>query len=66
VPGLADETRAPTQQEREEAELERRLVQAGYNDWQAAALVEARVDCHLAVKLLEQGCDPEVAVDILL
>ena len=60
------EGEALTQREREDEILEGRLVQAGYNEHQAAALVDARVDCHLAVELLEQGCDPETAVDILL
>lgn len=55
-----------TQQEREDRVLMERLVAAGFNEFQADALLHAHVDCHLAVEMLEQGCHPDLAVDILL
>ena len=61
-----DEARVPTEAERVRADVEAWLEKAGYNAFQAEALVDAGVDWHVAVKLLERGCDPETAVDILL
>ena len=42
------------------------LVEAGYPVRLAEALAETHVDLHRAVMLVEQGCDPLVAGDILL
>jgi hypothetical protein len=43
------------------------LERAGFSSITAAALaVKPSVDLHVAVDLLKNGCDPLVAVDILL
>lgn len=42
------------------------LTRAGYGEEAAQKLAESNVDLHLAVRLVEQGCDPELAAAILL
>ncbi len=43
------------------------LERAGYGQEAAAALASRHdVDLHLAVELVERGCDPELALRILL
>ena len=57
-----------------ETELERierwrydELVRAGYEPAAARRIAERQdVDLHRAVELLERGCEPELAVSILL
>lgn len=61
-----DETpRSPTEEERTSAYLEQQLVLAGFNPFQAAAIVDAKADWHVAVRLVADGCDHETVVDIL-
>lgn len=42
------------------------LIEAGYPVELADRLAESDADLHNAVELLEQGCTPETAVQILL
>jgi hypothetical protein len=43
------------------------LVGAGWSEQQALALAASReVDLHLACDLPEDGCDPDIALQILL
>lgn len=42
------------------------LTRAGYGEETAQKLAESSVDLHFAVRLVEQGCDPELAAAILL
>jgi hypothetical protein len=41
-------------------------TRAGYGEESAQKLAESSVDLHLAVRLVEQGCEPELAATILL
>ena len=61
-----EEVREPIEADRVRASVEEWLEKAGYNTFQAEALVDAGVDWHAAVELLKAGCDPDTAVDILL
>lgn len=42
------------------------LIEAGYPVDLAERIAASEVDLHQAVKLLSQGCTPEVAAEILL
>jgi hypothetical protein len=42
------------------------LVEAGYPPLVASALAASKVDLHLASRMLEQGCPPGLAAEILL
>jgi hypothetical protein len=42
-----------------------RLQRAGYDEESAVRLARAPVDLHTAIDLLERGCPPELAVQIL-
>jgi hypothetical protein len=43
------------------------LVSAGWREQQALVLAASRdVDLHLACDLLAEGCDPDIALQILL
>jgi hypothetical protein len=60
---IHDETEA----ERIERWRQEELQRAGYAAADAAELAaSAEVDLHTAVRLLEQGCEPELALKILL
>jgi hypothetical protein len=59
------------QEETEHERIERwradELERAGYDAWAAAQLAASHeVDLHLAVELVARGCDPELAIKILL
>ena len=61
---------APSRAEREHATVTswrvERLLQAGYDAEAALVLALDRdVDLHLAVSLLERGCPPDTALEIL-
>jgi len=61
---------APTRDEREREELTawrvERLLAAGYAADAALVLaLDREVDLHLAVSLLERGCPPDTALEIL-
>ena len=60
-------TRAVTEQERIERWRAEELERAGYAP-EAAAMLAGRhdVDLHFAVALVERGCEPELALRILL
>jgi len=61
------ELHVDTEMDRIEAWRTEELERAGYNREQASALAARHdVDLHLAVDLLRRGCDPELAVNILL
>ncbi len=57
----------PTEKERIEHWRAQELERAGY-EARAAGRLAARhdVDLHLAISLLERGCEPELALQILL
>jgi hypothetical protein len=60
---IHDETEAERIERWRHEELER----AGYSPEDAAELAaRSDVDLHTAVRLLEQGCEPELALRILL
>jgi hypothetical protein len=60
---IADDTEAARIERWRQEELER----AGYSADQAAELAASpRVDLHQAIDLVERGCSPEVALQILL
>ncbi len=63
----AELTTKETEQERIERWRAGELERAGY-ERSAAALLAARadVDLHYAIDLLRNGCDPELALQILL
>lgn len=63
----AELQRTETEQERIERWRSEELVRAGYEP-AAAALLATRmdVDLHYAIDLLRAGCDPELALQILL
>lgn len=63
----AAETTTESEQERIERWRAAELERAGYEP-AAASLLAARndVDLHYAIDLLRNGCDPELAVRILL
>ena len=42
------------------------LVEVGYPYRLAEALAESEIDLHVAVEMVEAGCDPLTAGDILL
>ena len=42
------------------------LVEAGYPSELAQELASSEVDLHTAVSLVETGCTPEIAIQILL
>ena len=55
------------EQERIERWRSQELERAGYGPEAAAALAARHdVDLHLAVELVERGCEPELALRILL
>jgi len=61
------ELHVDTEMDRIEAWRTEELERAGYRREQASALAARHdVDLHLAVDLLRRGCDPELAVNILL
>jgi hypothetical protein len=61
------ELHVDTEMDRIEAWRTEELERAGYGREQASALAARHdVDLHLAVDLLRRGCDPELAVNILL
>ena len=60
------ERRQPTEDERVATNVEWHLRAMGFNTMQAEALAKAHVDWHRAKALIEAGCSPETAVDILL
>lgn len=61
-----DETpRPPTEAERTRSFIEQQLGLAGFNPFQAAALVDAGADWHAAVRLIGRGCDHDTVIDIL-
>jgi hypothetical protein len=65
----AADVQAPEITERQRIERWRaqELQRAGYRRDQAAELAGRHdVDLHLAVELLERGCDPDLALRILL
>jgi hypothetical protein len=41
------------------------LIEAGYPIGLAASVASSSADLHRAVRLLQQGCTPELAADIL-
>ena len=56
-----------TEIERIERWRDEALIRAGYEPADAAALAARHdIDLHLAVELLERGCPPEPALEILL
>jgi hypothetical protein len=56
-----------TEQERVERWRAEELMRAGYDPAAAADLAaRADVDLHRAIQLLERGCPPELAAQILL
>lgn len=56
-----------TERERIEAWRTEELMRCGYSYNTAARLAERHdVDLHLAIALVERGCEPELAVRILL
>ena len=56
----------PTEQEIVERWRAQELERAGYPDTVAAELaMRPDVDLHVAVELLQKGCSPQVAADIL-
>ena len=46
--------------------LEERFSAIGFNPFQTGALIDAGVDWHVAELLVKNGCDLDLAVDILL
>ena len=57
----------PTEQELVEQWRAEELERAGYPAQAAAELaMHAEIDLHLAVELLQKGCSPELALQILL
>lgn len=42
------------------------LERAGYGIFAAAIAARCDIDLHLAVEIVERGCDPKVAAEILL
>jgi hypothetical protein len=64
---MAAELQIETEVERIERWRYEELVRAGYDASAARRLAESGdVDLHVAIALLEQGCDPELALSILL
>jgi hypothetical protein len=41
------------------------LIRAGYEDERAERIARSDADLHIAVKMIEQGCDAELAERIL-
>ncbi|MCS7007744.1 MAG: hypothetical protein RMM28_09685 [Thermoleophilia bacterium] len=67
---MAETTETPLWHESEPAKVEswrlHVLLEAGYPVPLAERLAGSDVDLHVAVELLERGCDPAVAAEILL
>jgi hypothetical protein len=65
---LRDVIETPQASEREKVESWRLhvLIEAGYTLSLAERLAASEVDLHRAVALLEAGCSPETAAEILL
>jgi hypothetical protein len=56
-----------TEHERIERWRAEELERAGYDVWSAAQLAASHeVDLHLAISLVARGCDPKLALQILL
>jgi hypothetical protein len=67
---MAETTETPLWNENEPAKVEswrlHTLLEAGYPVPLAERLAGSDVDLHEAVALLRRGCDPTIAVEILL
>jgi len=62
----AAETTNPAESERVEGWRRERLERAGYTPVDAAEIASRTdIDLHRAVQLVEQGCPPELAAQIL-
>jgi hypothetical protein len=58
--------RVPTEEEIVTSNVEFHLRAMGFNTMQAEALAKAHVDWHRALFMIQNGCDHETAVHILL
>lgn len=65
-PGDETEARKPSPEEIVRSRVEQRFRDLGFNQLQAEALADAGVDWHKAERMIDNGCDHLVALDILV